>query len=92
MNDEIKSIICNIKWAQKLKELGVGQETVFHYADCAAFTAQELIALFPDKFKLHRMNDIWRFEFHGVLMHIQEEQNVANVLARILISLIKNRG
>ena len=68
-----------------------GQESVTygHLERYAAYTAQEFVDLFPVLFKISRKENEWQFlskEFH---MHLKNEENLSNVLARILLRLLK---
>lgn len=105
--------VCDRKWAQRLKEIGVRQDTYFHWVyddkndiwevawtsyfdesdtHCAAFTAQDFIDLFPRLFKFARSDNQWKFYCEYADMDLDGENNIANVFARILISITKNKG
>lgn len=109
--------VCSLKWAQKLFEIGVRQDTYFHwiydeknevwevcwsdYYDeqdkhVAAFTAQDFIDLFPKLFRLARSESEWKFDFgrHSDFaeMSLKEDENLANVFARMLITITKDKN
>ncbi len=105
--------VCTLKWAQRLKEIGVRQDTFFHWvydkknerwdvawADewdeedvyCAAFTAQDFVDLFPKLFKFARNDKEWKFYCEYADMHLNDENNLADVFARILVSITKNKN
>jgi len=104
--------VCSLKWAQRLNEIGVRQDTYFQWVydqkndvwevcwsdffeeqdiHCAAFTAQDFVDLFPDLFRLARSNNQWKFYCEYADMHLQDDENLANVFARILIYITKNK-
>lgn len=106
--------VCSLKWAQRLHELGVRQDSYFHwiyddkddrwdvswtnYFDqdephYAAFTAQDFVDLFPRLFKFSRSDGSWKFlcEYADMTLH-ENEENIANVFARILVAIAKNKG
>jgi hypothetical protein len=103
---------CDLKWSKRLKEIGIRQDTCFHYVwDCknqifeicwssdsyddehySAFTAQDFIELFPRLFKIARSDKEWKFYCEHADMHLHDDENLANVFARILISITKNKG
>lgn len=103
---------CSLKWAKRLKEIGVRQDTVFHYVwddknNCfeicwsnepyddenySAFTIQDFVDLFPRLFKFARNNDEWKFYCEAADMHLKDENNLADVFARILVAITKNKG
>lgn len=65
-------------------------------ASVAAFTAQELLNMFPKKFHLDRQDKMWYLGFNlphqkgKMEMWIPNEENLANVLANKLITLLKS--
>lgn len=68
---------------------GQDGRTSGHNERYAAYTAQEFVDLFPVLFKISRRKREWQFlskEFH---MHLEDEDNLSNVLARILLRLLK---
>ncbi len=102
---------CSVKWAQRLKEIGVRQDTAFHYVwfkesqefrilrvenflyteCCSAFTVQDFVDLFPKLFKFARSGNEWKFYCEGADMHLKDEDRLADVFARILVSITKNK-
>lgn len=105
---------CDIKWSQRLKGIGIRQDTCFHWVyhknhdvwtiemlrnynldidieSCAAFTVQDFIDLFPKLFRIARSEKEWKFYCEYADMHLQDEENLANVFARILIAITKNK-
>lgn len=64
-------------------------EDEIHYA---AFTVQDFVDLFPRIFNILRCENRWRFYCEASDMHLKDEENVANVFARILISITKNKN
>ena len=58
----------------------------------AAYTSQELIDLFPKKMKLSRDDNFWLLEHRGADYDLQNETKLVDVLARILITITKNKG
>jgi hypothetical protein len=65
---------------------------------CAAYLTDELLALFPKDIELQRKDNRWILKFGTdmfsgkVDLNIEPEESLANVLARVLIALIKNKG
>lgn len=63
----------------------------------SAFLAQELLELFPKDFHLERDGNNWNLSFNfprrdgHIDLSIKDEPNFANVLASMLITLIKDR-
>ncbi len=105
--------VCSVKWAKRLKEIGIRQDTYFHwiydekndiwevswtdYFDetdihCSAFTVQDFVDLFPRLFKVARSENQWKFYCEYADMSLDDEPNMANVFARILISISKNKN
>jgi hypothetical protein len=109
--------VCSLKWAQRLNEIGVRQDTYFHWlyddkneiwevcwsdyfdeqdTHFAAYTAQDFIDLFPKLFRLARNESEWKFDFgrHSDFaeMSLKEDENLANVFARMLIAITKNKN
>jgi len=102
---------CDLKWAKRLKEIGIRQDTCFHYVwdsknetyeicwssdgyddeHYAAFTAQDFIGIFPRLFKIARSETEWKFYCEYADMHLPDEENLANVFARILIAITKTK-
>ena len=102
---------CSFKWAQRLKEIGVRQDTVFHYVwdeknaiyeicwsnepyddeNYSAYTAQDFVDLFPRLFKFARNEGEWKFYCEYADMHLSSEENLADVFARILVAITKNK-
>lgn len=103
---------CSLKWAKRLKEIGVRQDTVFHYVwdakndqfeicwssepydeeNYSAFTAQDFVDLFPKLFKFARKDHEWKFYCEAADMHLANEYKLADVFARILISITKDKN
>jgi hypothetical protein len=60
----------------------------------AAYTAQDLLDMFPKEFHLKRTGNFWKFSFNfpgknGCIdLSISDDSNFANVLASMLITLI----
>jgi hypothetical protein len=109
---DLEKNVCSRKWAERLKEIGVRQDTYFHwiydkkneqwdvgwsdYFDeddfhCSAFTVQDFIDLFPRLFKFSRNEHEWNFYCEYADIHLEDEENLANVFARILIAITKNK-
>jgi hypothetical protein len=109
--------VCSPRWAQRLKEIGVRQDTIFQWTYnefhhewslvrtnyipdiseikspiCAAFMIQEFIDIFPRLFRVSRNDDQWRFYCEVIDTHCEEPDNLANVFARILITITKNKN
>ena len=105
--------VCSLNWARRLCEIGVRQDTYFHwiydekndkwevswtdYFDeddmhFAAFTAQDFVDLFPRLFKFARNDNEWKFYCEAIDAHMQDEEKLADVFARILIALTKNKN
>ncbi len=109
--------VCSLKWAKRLHEIGVRQDTYFHWVffegqkdwnvtffaensidhltdydeRYAAYTVQDFIDIFPKLFKVARSDNEWKFLCEAVDMHLKDEDNMANVFARFLISITKNK-
>lgn len=104
--------VCNLKWSTRLWQLGIRQDTFFHwiydkkneiwevtwtnYFDedenhYAAFTVQDFVDLFPRFFKISRSDNEWKFYCEAADMHLENEDNMANVFARILVAITKNK-
>lgn len=104
--------VCDLKWAKRLKEIGIRQDTYFQWLydakndkwdvawydfcdedeiHCAAFTAQDFIEIFPKLFKVARNLNKWLFYCEYADMDLPNEDNLANVFARILIAITKNK-
>jgi hypothetical protein len=58
----------------------------------AAFTAQDFIDLFPHLFTFKRREDQWIFSCDKIDMQVHDEENLADVFARILITITKNKN
>lgn len=58
----------------------------------AAYSVQDFIDIFPDLFKLARSENEWKFYCEAADMHLKDETILANVFARILISITKNKN
>lgn len=105
--------VCSLKWAKRLSEIGVRQDTYFHWAydekndrwdvcwtdyfdedepHYAAFTAQDFIDLFPRLFKIARSESEWLFYCEYADMRLGNEENLADVFARILVAITKTKG
>jgi|GEM_PF-6727121 hypothetical protein len=109
--------VCSLKWAQRLREIGIRQDTYFHWiydekneiwevcwsdyfdetdTHCAAFTAQDFIDLFPKYFRMVRNENEWGFDFGRTSDYaetsLKEDENLANVFARILIAITKDKS
>lgn len=101
---------CSLKWAKRLKDIGVRQDTTFHYVwdsknDCfeiccsesyadenySAFTVQDFVDLFPKLFRIDRNYKSWNFNCEYAEMHLDNEYKLADVFARILITITKDR-
>lgn len=102
---------CSLQWAKRLKEIGVRQDTTFHYVwdsknDCfeicwssdpyddesySAFTVQDFVDLFPKLFKFARNGGEWKFYCEYADMHLNDENKLADVFARILVAITKNK-
>ncbi len=102
---------CSLQWAKRLKEIGVRQDTTFHYVwdsknDCfevcwstapydnenyAAFTIQDFVDIFPKLFKFARNDNEWKFYCEYADMHLDDENRLADVFARILVAITKNK-
>jgi hypothetical protein len=106
---------CDLRWAQRLKEIGLRQDTTFHYVwddkndrfeicwsddhesdyeseTYAAYTVQDFVDLFPRLFKFSRSDNEWKFICEYADIHLENEEKLANVFARILISITKNKS
>lgn len=63
----------------------------------AAFTAQELLVLFPRRIHIDRNDGMWYVGFNlpgekgKMEMWIPNEENLANVLGKKLLTLLKNK-
>lgn len=110
---DLEKNVCSRKWAERLKEIGVRQDTYFFwmydkkqerwdvgwsdYFDeddiyCAAYTVQDFVDLFPRLFKFARDGHEWKFYCEYADMHLENEEKLADVFARILIAITKNKG
>jgi len=65
------------------------EDDVPHFA---AYTAQDFVDLFPRVFTLRRINIRWRLECDVISAEMDIEEKLADVFARILITLIKNKN
>jgi hypothetical protein len=107
--------VCSLKWAQRLAEDGVRQDTYFQwiydekaekwdvawtsYLDFdaderhyAAFTVQDFIDIFPKLFKFARSDNEWKFYCEAFDGHLEGETNLADIFARVLLTITKNKG
>jgi hypothetical protein len=102
---------CSLQWAKRLKEIGVRQDTMFHYVwddkndqfeitwsnepyddeNYSAFTIQDFVDLFPKLFKFARNDHEWKFYCEAADMHLANENKLADVFARILVAITKNK-
>lgn len=108
----IDNHFCDLKWAKRMKEIGIRQDTVFHYVwddknevfeicwshdeydteHYAAFTAQDFVGIFPSFFKIARNESQWKFSCEYADMNLHDEENLANVFARILVAITKYKS
>ena len=83
------------RWSLSLSERPLQQ-----FIDCgraiAAFTVQEFNNVFPKIYRLAHDHNEWKLGFEDqndclVSIHLPNETNMANVYAKMLLSIIKNK-